>query len=746
MNAGITDQRTRQLTERLLAAFDAPVPRIWKSPFYMVGLVLVAVLIVLLPVLYLGLIALTGYGVFYHALNDTEILSLPSGLHGRGLAGAMMLKMLGYFAPILLGVIVIIFMVKPLFARPARGERRLSFVRENEPVLFAFVEKLCEVVGAPPPRRIDVDCQINAAAGFRRGLLSFLGRDMVLHIGAPLVAGLTLRQFAGVLAHEFGHFSQGAGMRLTYVIGRVNGWFARVVYERDTWDMQLVELSGGGGWFSLLFLVARFFVWLTRWVLWVLMMAGHAISCTMLRQMEHDADRHEVFVCGSESFGSALRRLHMLLMGWSAAHSLVAQCWKERRLPENLPALVVAEADRLPPDARQQVEKAIATSRTGLLETHPADGARIDRARREDEPGVFRLEEPTAVLFADFDALCREVSYAYYQDLIGPAAGREYLMPMTDVDRRREVLDQTAEAARRYWTTLDFVVRPFRIDRYSPVFELSQAECTAKLKRARSALESAQQTIGREYGRLQELDRIISDGRQAECLLKAGFRIDPKEFGLKTSNVMEAQLAYHQAQRDRRAVEERLAKIEAVFAVRLEAALALLNCEPVAIRIKDSQQLRARSEQLLDVAAAFHRAEYLLTELRVNQNSLRAVENALSRGHEDQRVITAALKVLETQHRALTELRAVTREVPYPYEHATSEISVSQYAIGIVPVENDVSGMASAVSHALDCLLSLYLRVMGELAGIGEQVESAVGLKPISLAKETPDGPPARPS
>ena len=55
---------------------------------------------------------------------------------------------------------------------------------------------------------------------------------MVLLIGLPLAAGLSLRQFAGVLAHEFGHFSQGFGMRLTYVIRSINIWFMRVVYER----------------------------------------------------------------------------------------------------------------------------------------------------------------------------------------------------------------------------------------------------------------------------------------------------------------------------------------------------------------------------------------------------------------------------------------------------------------------------------------------------------------------------------
>ena len=40
------------------------------------------------------------------------------------------------------------------------------------------------------PRRIYLDCELNAGAGLRRGWLSFLGNDLVMYLGLPLVAGL----------------------------------------------------------------------------------------------------------------------------------------------------------------------------------------------------------------------------------------------------------------------------------------------------------------------------------------------------------------------------------------------------------------------------------------------------------------------------------------------------------------------------------------------------------------------------
>ena len=102
-------------------------------------------------------------------------------------------------------------MFKPILSRPKRKERDWSLDPDDEPLVFAFVNKVCDVVRAPKPKRIDIDTNVNASASFRRGMLSMLGNDLVLTIGLPLVAGLTLRQLAGVLAHEFGHFFSGRG-------------------------------------------------------------------------------------------------------------------------------------------------------------------------------------------------------------------------------------------------------------------------------------------------------------------------------------------------------------------------------------------------------------------------------------------------------------------------------------------------------------------------------------------------------
>jgi Zn-dependent protease with chaperone function len=51
--------------------------------------------------------------------------------------------------------------------------------------------------------------------------------------GSPLVATVSERELAGILAHEFGQSRQ-RREHLSFVVRAINGWFGRVVYQRAT--------------------------------------------------------------------------------------------------------------------------------------------------------------------------------------------------------------------------------------------------------------------------------------------------------------------------------------------------------------------------------------------------------------------------------------------------------------------------------------------------------------------------------
>jgi hypothetical protein len=391
----LTDEDVASRCQKLLAAFTNEIKPVRKSLAYVLSLPLVAFLMVLLPLAYLTLIVV---GVYY--------------------------------VPIC-GIVLALFMIKPLFARPAHQVRTRSLTPEGEPILFAVVERLCEVVGAPLPKRIDVDYQFSASARFRRGFWSMFGNDLVLTIGIPLAAGLSLRQLVGVLAHEFGHFSQGTGMRLRYTIYSINHWFVRVVFERDAWDAWLAEKAERVhfriGWLLALSMVL---IWLSRCILWGLMMLSYAISGFLVRQMEYDADLYEARVVGAETFETTIKQLQMLGPSYQMAQRKLFELFQEGNYPDDLSCLTMLFHGWMPQKVRHDIEAAAEETRTGFFDTHPCEKDRIAAVRREPTSGVFRADGPARALFCHFDALARNVTWDLYCTLIGPRLNPNDMKPV----------------------------------------------------------------------------------------------------------------------------------------------------------------------------------------------------------------------------------------------------------------------------------------------------------------------------
>lgn len=718
--------------------FDGPIQRVRKSPLYVLGLVFIATAMALLPLIYVALVGALGYGLFYHVTEHFNILTGVRGLWGR---------LLLYVGPLVIGVILLLFMIKPLFARPPRREKRLSLVPENEPVLFAFVEKLCEMVGSPVPRRIDVICEVNASAGFRRGAWSMLGNDLVLVIGAPLVAGMTLRQFSGVLAHEFGHFTQRLGMRLGYIIRRVNLWFARQVYERDRWDLALIGWSrDSDSSLSLVFLVARFFVWLTRKLLWVLMMLGHLISCGMSRQMEYDADLHATRLAGSRNLAETHRRSEMLHLASEAVHADLAESWRNGRLGDNLPALLVAKMAVVPEPVFRKWQEVQAQSR-GILDklfsTHPTGKQRVRRAEKANADGLFNADLPASALFRNFDGLCREASFAYYQELLGPQLQRKNLISSESLLRQQKRLAEREEAAERYFHGCLTPARPLHLDRYSRVANLSPKDCVARLKQARAALEKSYPIVRKTFERFEKAHEKAVLARTAQELFKIGAHgVDAKEYQLPEATYNGATKSLSQAEQRQRSLTPNLAKVEEVVRLRLECALALLRVDRVAQRIENAEHLARRCDTVLDTLTQIDGVFDVITALHRENLPLFAMEFVLSEDSDpDENLINQAVSLTDGQQQRLADLRITLKEHPYPFDHADGKVSLGRYAIGQMPERRDISGTRATVEWTVSNISSLYIRCMGELAQIAERVEEVLGLPPIKTPEE-PSKPP----
>ncbi len=730
------------LGQEVLGAFRGDITPVRAPITYRFGILLVAVLMVILPLLYIALIGSVCYLIYFHAAHDTGLLEAG---RGRGRAFGMLVL---YAGPLLAGGILVLFMIKPLFARPAVQRRTRSLTRKSDPLLFAFVDRVCAAIRAPKPKRIDVDCQVNASASFRRGWLSMLGSDLVLTIGLPLAAGLSLRQFAGVLAHEFGHFSQGAGMRLTYVIRSVSWWFTRVVYERDQWDQKLIHWSENMDWrIAIVLYLARFFVWLTRRILWVLMLVGHVVSGFLLRQMEFDADRHQVRLAGNDSFEPTLRRIALLSVANQGAQADLGTFYQEGRLGDNLPRLIMANVQQVPAEVHAKINQMIDESTTGLLDTHPCGRDRIANARRENDPGIFHVERPAPILFGAFDALSRNVTWDFYRGIFGPGFKPSEMHPIDDLLARQTREQEAQKALGRYFQGAFSPLRPLPLPAMPPGAPDDPRECAARVKAARKRMLELEPAYAKAFAVYDQADTHLLEANQASAVLSAALKVGPTEFSLDlTSGATAARARNEAAARQEKAAPE-LAPFEKAAAGRLFGAMELLCVPQVAAKMENAEDQKLQCTRALSALASLNHHAHTILQLRNDHAALGILLSKLQGNEANEQLIQEIRANMDFVWERVKDLRTHLKSVPYPLDHAKGEISIGHYMLGELPAEDDLVAVLNAGQAVWENLMTLYVRLVGRLVVVAERVEKLLGLEPLpeppedNRAPETAGGP-----
>ena len=414
----------------LKEALAGTITRRRISVFYQAGLVLVALFMVLLPVVYLAFVALVAWSTYWYAVHAQVLFtSLSGGFY------LLFIKTILYIAPLIAGGIAVFFMFKPILARTPKRAEPLELNPAQHPRLYQFIAHISDLLRVRMPGRIYLTCDLNASAGFRRGWLSFLGSDLVMNIGLPLVAGQNTRQFAGVVAHELGHCTQGLAMRLGYIIDRIDGWFMRVVYERDTWDESFEQWAESIEDSRLAFIpiCAGVAIWLSRAVLAALMFAGHAVSCFLARQMEFHADACAMGVAGSQGLESLLIRLREQDVLEHLAYDGLNQIWqKKHQMPDSVPDFLEQLEQRVPADFHEQARLTLLNEKAGLFATHPTAAQRIQKARQRPESGIFGIEKPARALFNDFAATAQLVTSRHYRQNLRLAVTNAMLKPVRE--------------------------------------------------------------------------------------------------------------------------------------------------------------------------------------------------------------------------------------------------------------------------------------------------------------------------
>lgn len=277
--------------------------------FVLVYLSLVALGLLLL---YIGYKWATSWGV---GLMEQVFDSTNSGI--------VMLIIIGiYLGIIALCLMFGLFLLKFIFTRQSDEEDGRILVNENDcPQLFQLISEVAQATKCPMPHKVFLSTEINACVFFNTTFWSmFFPVRKNLVLGAGLFATTSTEEIKGILAHEFGHFSQ-ESMKIGSVVYTANIVLGNLVYGEDAWD-RWVDRWSGFEWspFAIFGSLTRFFTVTVRLLLQAVYRYVNIAYRELSRQMEFDADNIACKVVGKCVMASSLYKTAVMMQCSSNTH------------------------------------------------------------------------------------------------------------------------------------------------------------------------------------------------------------------------------------------------------------------------------------------------------------------------------------------------------------------------------------------------------------------------------------------
>lgn len=712
----------KELQRQILTGLEGRIEDVELTSDYKFGATLLTCVMIALVVTYILMTVGTGVFIVWFSMHALNALQEASAA-GRGVVFSALI----YFALWTAAVLMFIALVRPLFARGGGDERTRTITPDSDPLVHNFVQRIATAVGAPMPSRINVNTDVNASAGFRGGLFTSSQNELVLTLGLSLVAGLNTRQFAGVLAHELGHFTQQSSIRLTTLVRRISMWMAWAS-SSAYWDYRIAQF---GGCVYLLTFPARLVMRVPQWILRGLLMIAHMVCGYMIRRQEFDADRFETRVCGSACYETTARQLEVLGVAYGQSISQLQFSYTEGRLGDNLPLLVLSNARQLPKKVHKDLRKSVAEGKTGLFDSHPCARERIEMAWKENSPGIYRVEQPAHLLFSNFLGLARNATWDYYRGVFGPSFKQSDMHPIGDLLERLEQEEKAYKTLHRYFQGTFTVLRPIKLQGSRVDAPKDAKEAVAALKSAREKVVSIAEAHRGVLKRFDKNDTLVFESTQARELLRAGFRVRKNDFSVPLGNIDKVTDIRRQAVNRMNGACRELVQYEDAHSVRLWSALQLMHVDKVANRMGSAKALHTECRKLVDALALINGKSEDLLQMRNTHAGLAALLSKLQGNTRNEDLINELIRELKDVHQRLVRLWDALGKVDYPFDHANRRTTMADYALPEMPEREYPFHVYFAVDHFVGAMASFYPRLAGRLAVMAEQVEALLGLEPL---------------
>lgn len=264
----------------------------YKAIFSIVLFIIVYLLLLLLAI---GIFVGSGYAAIAMIGAKPSFITLMLGI---GIIGV------GFF--------ILYFMVKFLFAKSNSDYSYLTEINlTEEPELHKMIQELVDEIETDFPKKVYISPQVNASVFYDSGFWSmFFPVKKNLHIGLGLVNATTVTELKGIIAHEFGHFSQ-KSMKVGSYVYNVNKVIYNLLYENEDYGNAVSSWASKSGYFAFLIHIAFAFNKMTQHILQFMYKIVNVNYMGLSREMEFHADEIAANTVGSEPMINSMLRMDL---------------------------------------------------------------------------------------------------------------------------------------------------------------------------------------------------------------------------------------------------------------------------------------------------------------------------------------------------------------------------------------------------------------------------------------------------